>query len=47
MLCAICEARNDNTAHAALAIWIHKDKGTEMTDELLAELRLGGENAKE
>ncbi len=38
MLRAICEAQNDN---AALAVWIHKDKGAEMTDELLAELRLG------
>ncbi len=32
---AICEARNDN---ADLAVWIHKDKGTELTDELLDEL---------
>ncbi len=44
---AICEARNDNAAHAALAVWIHKDKGAEMTNELLDELRLGGENARE
>ena len=36
---AVCEARNDNAAHAALALWIHKDKGTEMTNELLDELR--------
>ncbi len=47
MLHAVCEARNDNAAHATLAVWIHKDKGAEMTDELLDELRLGGENAKE
>ncbi len=40
----ICEARNDN---AALAIWIYKDKGVEMTGELLRELRLGGETARE
>ncbi len=44
---AICEARNDNTARAALAVWIHKDKGAEMTNELLTELRLGGEDARE
>ncbi len=44
---AVCEARNDNAARAALAVWIHKDKGASLTDELLAELRLGGENARE
>ncbi len=44
---AVCEARNDNAARAALAVWIHKDKGAEMTDELLRELRLGGEEARE
>ncbi len=43
----VCEAQNDNTARAALAVWIHKDKGTKMTNELLAKLRLGGENARE
>ncbi len=43
----VCKARNDNAARAALAVWIHKDKGTEMTDDLLAELRLGGENTRE
>ncbi len=46
-LCAICEAQNDNAARAALAVWIHKDKGAEMTNELLNELCLGGEDAKE
>ncbi len=35
---AICEARNDNTARATLAVWIHKDKGVKMTDELLTKL---------
>ncbi len=40
----MCEAQNDN---AALAVWIHKDKGTEIMNELLAELRLGGEDARE
>ncbi len=44
---AICEARNDNAARTALAVWIHKDKGTELTNELLAELQLGGEIARE
>ncbi len=42
MLCTVCEARNDNAARAALAVWIHKDKGAEMMDELLTELRLRG-----
>ncbi len=46
-ICAICEAQNDNAARAALAVWIHKDKGAEMTNELLEELRLGGENTRE
>ncbi len=44
---AIRKARNDNAAHAALAVWIHKDKGNEMTDKLLNELQLGGEAARE
>ncbi len=44
---AVCEARNDNAARAALSVWIHRDKGAALTDELLAELRLGGENARE
>ncbi len=43
----VCEARNDNATHAALAVWIHKDKGMEMMNELLEELRLGGENTRE
>ncbi len=47
MLRAICEARNDNATHAVLAVWIHKDKGTELMNELLMELQLGGENARE
>ncbi len=46
-LCTVCEARNNNAACAALAVWIHKDKGTELTNELLAELRGGGENTRE
>ncbi len=44
---AVCEARTDNAARTALAVWIHKDKGAALTDELLAELRLGGEDARE
>ncbi len=47
MLRAICKARNDNAARAALAVWIHKDKGAEMTNELLTELQLGGEDTRE
>ncbi len=46
-LCTICKARNDNAARAALAVWIHKDKGAEMTNELLDELRMGDKNARE
>ncbi len=30
-----------------LAVWIHKDKGAKLTNELLEELRLGGEDARE
>ncbi len=41
---AIHEARNDN---AALVVWIHKDKGAELTDALLQELRTGGEDVQE
>ncbi len=44
---AISKARNDNAACAALAVWIHCDKAAEMTDELLTELRLGGEPTRE
>ncbi len=39
---AVCEARNDNAARAALAVWIHRDKGAALTDDLLLELRKGG-----
>ncbi len=46
MLRAVCEARNDNAARAALSVWIHRDKGAALTDELLAELRLGGGDAR-
>lgn len=37
-LCAIREAQNNNAARATLAVWIHKDRGTEMTNELMTEL---------
>lgn len=47
MLRAICEAQNDNAAHAALAVWIHKDKGNELTNKLINELRQEGENTQE
>ncbi len=46
-LCAIREARNNNATHAALTVWIHCDKAAELTDELLSELRLGKESARE
>ncbi len=46
-LCAVCEARTDNAARAALAVWIHRDKGAALTDDLLLELRQGGEGARE
>ncbi len=41
------KAWNDNAACAALAVWIHKDKATEMTNKLLTKLRLGGEPTRE
>ncbi|SJL02936.1 uncharacterized protein ARMOST_06277 [Armillaria ostoyae] len=44
---AVCEAQNDNTAHAALFVWTHRDHVPELTKELLSELRLGGERAQE
>ncbi len=43
----VCEARNDHAVRAALAVWIHKAKGAALTDELLRELCLGGEEARE
>ncbi len=45
MLCAVCEAQNNNAACATLAVWIHCDKAAKMTDELLTELQFGGESA--
>ncbi len=41
MLHAIRKARNDNTACAALAVWIYRDKPAKMTNKLLTELRMG------
>ncbi len=46
-LCAVCKAQNNNAAQAALAVWVHKDKNTKITDELLTQLRSGGESARE
>ncbi len=43
----IQEARNNNAACAALSIWIHKDKGAELMDELLSTLQKGGEGVRE
>ncbi len=36
-----------NAARATIAVWIHKDKGAELTNELLDELRTGDENTRE
>ncbi|SJL11766.1 uncharacterized protein ARMOST_15175 [Armillaria ostoyae] len=44
---AVCEARNDNAAHAALFVWTHVDRIPELTPELLSELRRGDELARE
>ncbi len=38
------EARSDNAAHAQLVLWMHKDRLGELTDELLDELRIGGQS---
>ncbi|SJL11309.1 uncharacterized protein ARMOST_14712 [Armillaria ostoyae] len=46
-LCAVCEARNDNAARAALYVWTHADRTPELTEELLTELCQGGELARE
>ncbi|SJL18527.1 uncharacterized protein ARMOST_22120 [Armillaria ostoyae] len=44
---AVCEARNDNAARAALYVWTHVDRVPELTEGLLTELRQGGELARE
>ncbi|SJK98948.1 uncharacterized protein ARMOST_02226 [Armillaria ostoyae] len=44
---AVCEARNDNAARAALYVWTHVDRVPELTTELLSELRRGDELARE
>ncbi|SJL16255.1 uncharacterized protein ARMOST_19775 [Armillaria ostoyae] len=44
---AVCEARNDNAARAALYVWTHVDRVPELTPELLSELRKGGDLARE
>ncbi len=43
----IQEARSDNAAHAQLVLWMHKDRIGELTDDLLEELRTGGQIAIE
>ncbi len=40
-------ARSDNAARAQLLLWMHKDRLGELTDELLEELRIGGQYAVE
>ncbi|SJL06746.1 uncharacterized protein ARMOST_10088 [Armillaria ostoyae] len=47
MLHTVCEAQNDNAAHAALFVWTHRDRVPELTEELLSELHQGGERAWE
>ncbi|SJL17461.1 uncharacterized protein ARMOST_21012 [Armillaria ostoyae] len=44
---AVCEARNDNAACAALYVWTHVDRVPELTPELLSELRKGDDLARE
>ncbi|SJL14672.1 uncharacterized protein ARMOST_18137 [Armillaria ostoyae] len=44
---AVCEARSDNAARAALYVWTHADRVPELTEELLSELRKGGDLARE
>ncbi|SJL08099.1 uncharacterized protein ARMOST_11461 [Armillaria ostoyae] len=44
---AVCEARNDNAACAVLFIWMHHDHIPELTEELLEQLRRGGDTARE
>ncbi|SJL00989.1 uncharacterized protein ARMOST_04303 [Armillaria ostoyae] len=44
---AVCKARNDNAARAALFVWTHIDRVPELTPELLSELRKGDELARE
>ncbi|SJL16146.1 uncharacterized protein ARMOST_19665 [Armillaria ostoyae] len=44
---AVCEARTDNAARAALYVWTHVDRIPELTEELLIELRKGGDLARE
>ncbi len=39
------EARSDNATHAQLVLWMHQDRLGELTDELLEELRTGGQYA--
>ncbi|SJL14660.1 uncharacterized protein ARMOST_18125 [Armillaria ostoyae] len=44
---AVCKAQNDNAMRAALYVWTHVNRVPELTEELLAELRQGGEQARE
>ncbi len=43
----IQEVCSDNAAHVQLVLWMHKDRLGELTDELLEELRIGGNTAIE
>ncbi|SJK99899.1 uncharacterized protein ARMOST_03210 [Armillaria ostoyae] len=44
-LCAVCKARNNNAAHAALFVWMHRDRTPKLTPELLDQIHQGGETA--
>ncbi|PBK68127.1 hypothetical protein ARMSODRAFT_1020150 [Armillaria solidipes] len=41
------KAQTDNATRAVLFVWVHKDQTGEITDELLSELKKGGEIARE
>lgn len=47
MLRAIQEVRNYSEARACLNSWIHRDRHQELVDELIVQLRKGGEEARE
>ncbi|SJL16075.1 uncharacterized protein ARMOST_19591 [Armillaria ostoyae] len=44
---AVCKARNDNAARAALFVWTHRNRVPELTTELLEQICKGGETAQE
>ncbi|SJL13525.1 uncharacterized protein ARMOST_16969 [Armillaria ostoyae] len=44
---AVCEARNNNAACAALFVWTHRDRVPKLTTKLLEQICKGGETARE